>query len=124
LLRHDRSAALASGLATGALIGLGGWAAVALFIRYSNVRAFIAADAIPVTIVAGLAAGIAITLSRSWGRLALARIWLGLTRRLPLRVMAFLADLSHRGVLVEHGGAYRFRYARLQDRLSPQRDAS
>jgi len=118
VLRHDRSAALASGLATAALIGLGGWAAVALFIRFSNVRAFIAVDAMPVMTVAGLAAGAAITLSRSWGRLALARIWLGITRRLPLRVMAFLADLSHRGLLVERGGVYRFRYARLQDRLS------
>jgi hypothetical protein len=118
LLRHDRSAALASGLAVGALIALGGWAATALFIRFSDVRAFIAVDAIPVTVVAGLAAGLAIALGRSWGRLALARIWLGLTRRLPLRVMAFLADMNDRGVLVERGGVYRFRYPRLQDHLS------
>jgi hypothetical protein len=35
-----------------------------------------------------------------------------------LRLLAFLADAGRRGVLVERGGRYRFRYARVQDRLA------
>jgi hypothetical protein len=111
-LRQDRAAALAAGLATGLVVGSGIWLGLALFVRLSQVRAFDVPDIAPVAIVAGLAAGVATALSRSWGGLALARVWFGLTGHLPWRLMAFLDGMCQRGVLVRSGSVYRFRSAR------------
>jgi hypothetical protein len=118
LLRRDRAAAFVGGAVTGTLLGLGTWLALALFVHLSNVRAFDASDTIPVGIVAGLAAGIATMLSRSWGGFALARVWFRLTGRLPRRIMAFLAEMHARGILMQYGGRYRFRSSRHQQRLA------
>jgi hypothetical protein len=48
---------------------------------------------------------------------ALSRIWLPLTRRLPWRLIAFLDDACQQGVLRQAGAVYQFRHARLQDHL-------
>ncbi|WP_426796924.1 hypothetical protein [Streptomyces sp. YGL11-2] len=54
----------------------------------------------------------------AWGQwVALARIWLPLTGRLPWRVMAFLEDAHQQGVLRQAGEVYQFRHTRLQDHL-------
>lgn len=64
----------------------------------------------------GLGLGLSMT---AWGQwVALARIWLPLTRRLPWRLLAFLDDACQRGVLRQAGAVYQFRHARLQDHLA------
>lgn len=65
---------------------------------------------------AGLAYGCGLT---AWGQwVALARIWLPLTGRLPWRLMAFLDDAHQREVLRQTGAVYQFRHASLQDHLN------
>ncbi|MGW0791198.1 NACHT domain-containing protein [Streptomyces sp. NPDC002911] len=71
---------------------------------------------------AGLGYGLCLT---AWGQwVALARIWLPLTRRLPWRLVAFLEDACDRDVLRRAGAVYQFRHARLQDHLRVRRDLS
>jgi len=54
----------------------------------------------------------------AWGHWCIiTRGWLPVTRRLPLAIVAFLADAHKRGVLRQAGAVYQFRHARLQDRL-------
>ncbi|APU15894.1 MULTISPECIES: helix-turn-helix domain-containing protein [Actinoalloteichus] len=49
----------------------------------------------------------------AWGQwLALTRIWLPLTGRVPWPVMTFLADAHRRGILRRTGVVYQFRHAR------------
>lgn len=65
---------------------------------------------------AGLAYGCGLT---AWGQwVALARIWLPLTRRLPWRLMAFLDDAHQREVLRQAGAVYQFRHASVQEHLT------
>ncbi|MFJ8828115.1 trypsin-like peptidase domain-containing protein [Streptomyces sp. NPDC102467] len=65
---------------------------------------------------AGLAYGCGLT---AWGQwVALARIWLPLTGRLPWRLMSFLDDAHQREVLRQAGAVYQFRHASLQDHLN------
>ncbi|KUO03135.1 NACHT domain-containing protein [Streptomyces caeruleatus] len=54
----------------------------------------------------------------AWGRFLTARVWFGLTGRLPWRLLAFLKDAHARGVLRQTGALYQFRHLRLQERLS------
>ncbi|WP_052230287.1 NACHT domain-containing protein [Streptomyces sp. CT34] len=64
----------------------------------------------------GLGYGLSFT---AWGQwVALARIWLPLTGRLPWAVIAFLEDAHQRGVLRRAGAVYQFRHARLEDHLT------
>ncbi len=64
----------------------------------------------------GLGYGLCLT---AWGQwVALARIWLPLTGRLPWRLITFLDDACQRGALRRAGAAYQFRHARLQDHLT------
>jgi hypothetical protein len=64
---------------------------------------------------AGLGYGLCLT---AWGQwVALARIWLPLTGRLPWRLVAFLEDACERDVLRRSGAVYQFRHVRLQDHL-------
>ncbi|MFK0265874.1 NACHT domain-containing protein [Streptomyces angustmyceticus] len=64
----------------------------------------------------GLGYGLSFT---AWGQwVALARMWLPLTGRLPWAVIAFLDDAHRRGVLRQAGAVYQFRHARLQDHLA------
>lgn len=71
---------------------------------------------IEAAISGGLGYGLSLT---AWGQwMAIARIWLPLTRRLPWRLIAFLDDACQRGVLRQSGAVYQFRHARLQDHLT------
>ena len=71
-------------------------------------------------LAAGLVAGLVIPdLSTAWGRFVLVRCWLALRRRLPWRLMSFLADAhKQRGVLRQAGAVYQFRHVDLQRRLA------
>jgi hypothetical protein len=63
----------------------------------------------------GIGYGLCLT---AWGQwVALARIWLPLTGRLPWRLLTFLDDACQRGALRRAGAVYQFRHARLQDHL-------
>jgi hypothetical protein len=53
-----------------------------------------------------------------WPKYQAARAWFAMTGRLPWRLMAFLADAHHLGILRQVGPVYQFRHARLQDRLA------
>ncbi|MPY53535.1 NACHT domain-containing protein [Streptomyces acidicola] len=65
---------------------------------------------------AGFGYGFCLT---AWGQwVALARIWLPLTGRLPWRLVAFLDDACKRDVLRQAGAVYQFRHARLQKHLA------
>ncbi|MFB7947471.1 NACHT domain-containing protein [Kitasatospora phosalacinea] len=59
----------------------------------------------------------------AWGRFAVARCWLALTGRLPLRLLDFLEDAHRRGVLRQSGGGYQFRHVELRDRLAADADS-
>ncbi|MPY63128.1 NACHT domain-containing protein [Streptomyces spongiae] len=65
---------------------------------------------------AGIGYGLSLTAWCQW--VALVRIWLPLTGRLPWRLVAFLEDACERGALRRAGAVYQFRHARLQDHLS------
>ncbi|GAA4934728.1 NACHT domain-containing protein [Streptomyces coeruleoprunus] len=52
------------------------------------------------------------------GGLVLARLWFSFSGTLPWRVMTFLDDAHHRGVLRQSGGLYRFRHIELRNRLA------
>jgi len=67
-----------------------------------------------------LLTGLAIFLSRAWGLFILARAWLAMPGKTPLRLMRFLADAHRRAVLRQAGAVYQFRQARLQDNLANQ----
>ncbi|MEX3106098.1 MULTISPECIES: NACHT domain-containing protein [unclassified Streptomyces] len=54
----------------------------------------------------------------AWGRTGVARLWLALTGRAPWRLMTFLEEAHHRGVLRRSGAHYEFRHLRLQQRLA------
>ncbi|MFD6432622.1 NACHT domain-containing protein [Streptomyces venezuelae] len=54
----------------------------------------------------------------AWGQLAVARVWLALTGRLPWRIMTFLDEAHRRGVLRQSGAHYEFRHLRMQQRLA------
>ncbi|GAA3185498.1 MULTISPECIES: trypsin-like peptidase domain-containing protein [Streptomyces] len=69
----------------------------------------------------GLGYGLSFT---AWGQwVALARIWLPLTRRVPWALIAFLDDAQRRGVLRRSGAVYQFRHASLQDHLAHEFEA-
>ncbi|MFG2226291.1 NACHT domain-containing protein [Streptomyces sp. NPDC048644] len=70
---------------------------------------------------AGIGYGLCLT---AWGQwVALARIWLPLTGRLPWRLVTFLEDACKRGALRRAGAVYQFRHASLQDHLTGTRKA-
>jgi hypothetical protein len=112
VLKRDRSTfyttALAAGLAFGVIIGLANGFArgypVGIRVGVTNM------------IAAGLSVGF---IQASWGSFILAKWWLAMRRRLPWRLMAFLADAHEkRGVLRQVGAVYQFRHAELQRRLA------
>ncbi|MFJ5675696.1 NACHT domain-containing protein [Streptomyces sp. NPDC093097] len=66
----------------------------------------------------GLGYGLCFT---AWGQwVALSRIWLPLTGRLPWALVAFLDDACERGVLRQAGAVYQFRHAALRDHLTQE----
>ncbi|MFD8819393.1 hypothetical protein ACFV23_49965, partial [Streptomyces sp. NPDC059627] len=103
----------------------------ASFTRGGVVALLVACVCVPVTLLPGDWGGLvhvgtqlwlplgttAVALS-AWGRLAVARVWLGVTGRLPWRLMAFLEDAHRRGVLRRSGAYFEFRHLRLQSHLA------
>lgn len=77
----------------------------------------LAAIPVPVVLMPMAAAGAAAALRTAWASYAVAKVWLALRRKLPWRVMAFLDDARHRGVLRANGPAYQFRHVRLREHL-------
>jgi hypothetical protein len=65
----------------------------------------------------GLGAALMVLPGRAWGVFVACRLLLAVRGHLPLRLMSFLDDAHHRGVLRQAGAVYQFRHARLQDRL-------
>ncbi|MFF2898615.1 helix-turn-helix domain-containing protein [Streptomyces sp. NPDC057966] len=112
LLRENRRFVLIPLLVWGPVFGL-----VA-----GSLNLFTAGSAAGLT--AGLQTALGLTLgywfsSTAWGQwVALARVWLPLTGRLPWALITFLDDAHHRGILRQAGAVYQFRHARLQDSLS------
>jgi hypothetical protein len=66
----------------------------------------------------GLTIWLALALSHTWPQYLLATGWLAARGRLPWRLAAFLGEANKLQVLRQHGGAYQFRHARLQDHLA------
>lgn len=101
VLRADRRAALLRAAARGGIIGC----TVAALV---DIRTGLAVTA---------AVALASVLFTAWGRFSVARAWFALRGELPIRLIAFLDDAHHRGVLRQIGGVYQFRHARLRERL-------
>ncbi|MEU8183554.1 NACHT domain-containing protein [Micromonospora sp. NPDC049047] len=101
VLRADRRAALLRASARGGIIGC----PVAVLV---DIRTGLAVTA---------AVALASVLFTAWGRFAVARAWFALRGELPIRLIGFLDDAHHRGVLRQIGGVYQFRHARLRERL-------
>ncbi|MEX2975112.1 NACHT domain-containing NTPase [Streptomyces sp. C184] len=113
LLHTNRTTALFQLLVL-ALV-LGGMGGVLYWTGWFNIASWVAFG-----LVGGLGGGLAYALSMTaWGQwVALSRIWLPLTGRLPWNVSAFLADAHRRGVLRQAGAVYQFRHVRLQHHLT------
>jgi hypothetical protein len=103
VLRDDRTAAIVLGLMTGLVFGL----PVTLLGGFESGLAW--------ALVWGLTGGLGLT---AWGQFTIVRAWLAARGQLPWRLMAFLDDAHHRGVLRQAGAVYQFRHARLQDNLA------
>ncbi|MFD4598339.1 NACHT domain-containing protein [Streptomyces sp. NPDC058464] len=112
LLRTSRTAVLQQSLANTLVFGVVGW----LFYG----RAGDIPDWAYFTLVLGLGLGLAYGLAlTAWGHwIALSRVWLPLTGRLPRDVDAFLKDAHRRGVLRHSGAVYQFRHALLKEHLA------
>jgi hypothetical protein len=113
VLRDDRTVAIVTGLMVWPGFGLVGLA-------FGPILGLAGGLAFGLTM--GLLGGIGNT---AWSQFTLLRAWLVVRGRLPWRLMAFLDDAHHRGVLRQAGAVYQFRHARLQDHLvggSPMSD--
>ncbi|MGO1053396.1 NACHT domain-containing protein [Crossiella sp. CA198] len=106
------------------VIGLGTGAVVALIRAPAAEFGIGVIWDLPFALTLGLSTGFSaafgyVLSATAWGQwLALSRVWLPLTGRLPWSLPAFLADAHHRGVLRQAGSAYQFRHARYQDHLA------
>src|ERR1022692_1587055 len=107
----DRRTALAAGLVRGVVVGVavGVAAGVAVSISRGVVLGLLSA------IAAGLAA---MCYESAWPQWQLTRTWLAIRRRLPWRLMTFLAHAYDLGVLRQEGPFYQFRYLQMQDQLA------
>jgi len=78
------------------------------------------ANGLGVALGVGFATGFTLAfVQTAWGAFLVARCWLALCRRLPWRLMRFLADAhGHHGALRQVGAAYQFRHLGLQQRLA------
>lgn len=74
-----------------------------------------AAGLVPVGVPAALAY---LLCGTAWGRYSVARLWLLLRGRIPVRLMAFLEDACARGALRQVGAIYAFRHDLLRVELA------
>ncbi|WP_314409249.1 NACHT domain-containing protein [Streptomyces kroppenstedtii] len=130
LLANDRrmlSTCVATAVVVGvAVIGTQGWCA-ALWgstgvwgANPRDGRLWVYAVGLVPALLAGLAIGMR---QAAWSRYAVARLYLAVQVRLPLDLLAFLADAhEQRGVLRRVGAVYQFRHIELQHRLAEAAD--
>ncbi|MFJ8506283.1 NACHT domain-containing protein [Streptomyces avermitilis] len=109
-LRGDRLAVLTRGAAA----TVAGSAAGGLLLLTTPDRYGMHGMSLQMALVMG---PLALSLS-AYGRLTVARLWLGATGQLPWRLMAFLHEAHLRGVLRQSGARYEFRHLRLQECLA------
>ncbi|MFC9912368.1 NACHT domain-containing protein [Streptomyces sp. NPDC127197] len=119
LLRDRRTAILPMiiyALSTCLLLGAG----PLIFTALSGVSLVVGPYLSVLSLAPGAIPGAWLAFNRSaWGKFTIARIYLALRKRLPIRLMAFLADAhERRGVLRQVGGVYQFRHIDLQHRLA------
>jgi hypothetical protein len=120
VLVRDRATFLVSSLGVGAVVGL----STGLAMGFSPDPADGSPNGVRIGLGVGIANCIAVGLGfgfarASWGSFVLARFWLAMSRRLPWRLMAFLADAhTNRGALRQVGAAYQFRHVDLQKHLA------
>ena len=114
VLARDRRATLTLGLIAGFIAG----PVVGLEVGLHNRPAVGLAGGLSAGLVAAL---IYCTAETAWPFYAPAKWWLALRRRLPWRLMSFLDDAHHRGVLRQAGAVYQFRHVELQHRLATGR---
>ncbi|GHF33920.1 hypothetical protein GCM10010218_13820 [Streptomyces mashuensis] len=75
-------------------------------------------EVMPYALLMGAGMGLAALLGSAWGSFQVSRTWLWMTGRLPWRLMKFLDDAHHVGVLRQTGAVYQFQHVRLQEQLS------
>jgi len=111
---------LAFGLVYGPVIGVTVGVTAALVAGVEEgLRLGLAAGAIGVVGMGLIGVSTSVLVGGAWVSFTLARCWLAFRRRLPWRLMAFLADAhEQRGVLRQAGGVYQFRHLELQRRLA------
>jgi hypothetical protein len=110
LIRADRLSALTQG----SLIGLGAM----LLVTTASISALNLPSALVLGAGFGTTAGMVWAIAGSaWGRFVLLRLYFGVVRRYPFRLVGFLDDAHRRGVLRQVGATYQFRHELLQSRL-------
>jgi len=116
LLAVNRTNVIGQMLVWAVVFGLAGWlgnAVTASPLRSLETGLVFGLEA---AFAGGLGYGLSLT---AWGQwVAIARIWMPLTRRLPWRLITFLDDACQRGALRQAGAVYQFRHAQLRDHLS------
>jgi NACHT domain len=124
-LVRDRRSAVVRGLLIGLVLGLLWGTGIAVFSSPPYTFNWVAGNIFFFGLF-GLAGGlpfISLGMGKdtAWVSYALATWWLAMTGRLPWRLMSFLADAHHRGVLRQAGAVYQFRHLELQRRLTSRR---
>jgi hypothetical protein len=97
----------------------GGWATVRE--RPNQFPGWSKATQVGVLLNVWLLFTVLLLLVRAWPRFVVVRVHQAALRRLPLRLMRFLADAHERGVLRESAGRYQFAHVRLQEHLADTR---
>jgi uncharacterized membrane protein (DUF485 family) len=121
VLRRDRRAAFAIGIASALLVGVAFGASLGFTSRVVGTSSFMAAVGIGIlfgsmmflTVIVYVA-----SVKSPWARWEVIRIWLALRRKLPWQLMSFLAQSHEAGVLRQVGAMYQFRHPALQHRLA------
>lgn len=122
LLRASRNVTLVRALLAGVIFG------TAVGVGANAFQGLVAGDVLSVGpglaakrgIVNGVMGAVAYCLLLTeWGQwVVLSRVWLPLTGKLPWRVLTFLDDAYHRGILRQHGPVHQFRHERLRLHLA------
>lgn len=81
-------------------------------------------DGLVAGVVAGLAGLLLYSRRAAWPQYAVAKTLLAFHRRLPWRLIGFLADAHQRGILQQTGTVYQFRHIELQRWLATRGDSA
>ena len=119
LLTVNRTNVIVQMLVWAVVFGLAGWLGNAFTASPLRSLETGLAFGLEAAFAGGLGYGLSLT---AWGQwVAIARIWMPLTRRLPWRLITFLDDACQRGALRQAGAVYQFRHVQLRDHLSATR---